>query len=437
MKKSLWIALLMVAGCGEQPSSSSTSSTASSSASTASTSDAAGAAKIELPKSKMTYYFGANPARTIIKFESKTNVTNIVGKSNMISGEATIDFGAGDGACHLVVPAASLDSGMADRDNAMRGKGWLDVKQFPTIEFKSEKARFTPPSTWTIDGQFLLKGKSQPMTVTADVVPFSEATGKALGEGQWVKIRTDFKVDITKHDIKIDQSAQFTVEPIWSVSIILFGTTAKPAGAPVVKTEDPGDEMIKIVRVAPVSPENLPGKTYRLGKKTQFATLTATSETELEVVTAQTSAIAGWIGYDKDKGVAGVRMRIPVAHLKTGIEDRDKKMLSEQWLDAEKHKDILFESTKATKKDGETWTLDGTLTIRGSARPISIDVAVKEISAEDVKKARWGDAPGLQATTSFKVKLSDHGIKIPEISAGKVNDTWTIKAFLVGLEEQP
>ena len=109
--------------------------------------EAPAAAAAALPKGETTYYFGANPARTKVIFESKTNVTNILGQTNLCSGSVTVDFDKGAGSCHLVVPTLSLNSGMDDRDRAIamrlgeraekdvhRGATLLEARHFGHLE---------------------------------------------------------------------------------------------------------------------------------------------------------------------------------------------------------------------------------------------------------------------------------------------------------------
>jgi polyisoprenoid-binding protein YceI len=384
-----------------------------------------------------TYWFGANEARTTITFESKTNVTNIVGKTTKVSGSATIDFDAAKGTCHLVVPADSLNSGMDDRDRAMHGRTWLDSKQFKTIEFKSEKSAKMDARKWKLDGQFSMRGVSQPVSIDVDVVQVPESLGKSLGEGQWIRVTTSFPVDITKHGIKIDQSAQFTVEPVWKVNITLFATTAKPADAPAAaKNPNDDEEGPRIVRVKPVSADGIPGKRFVMGKKPQLTTLVATSNTDIENITAQTSAIHGYVGIDAEKALGAVRLRVPAAQLKTGIALQEEQLRGPQWLDTAAHPDMLFESTKAVRKDAKTWTVEGNFTLRGVSKPLTVDIEVVDITAEEIKKANWGEKPGVRCSGEFKLKLSDFGLKIPEQVVAKVSDVVSVRIVILALLDE-
>lgn len=426
------VAALVLVACGKSESGTSESSDPAEISSPGNTGGAA-----EAPQGPATYYFGAADALTTITFSSETSVTNIMGSTRKVSGSATIDFEKGTGACELSVPVASLNTGMADRDRAMLGELWLNAEKHGTISFKVESAKLVEkPRTWELAGKFTLRGVTKDLTVKADVVRVPAEVGDSLGKGRWVKAKTQFPIDITAHGIEIPEKSTFTVEKVWKVDIQLFGTTEKPEGTPepVVKENGEPDRPPRPIRAKRLKPDGLTGDIYRFGLRSQLTTITATSETSAERVTAQTSTMSGYAGIDFDKGEAQVRLSVPVKSLKTGIEKRDGKLAGPNWLDAEKHPHIDFESTKVTKKDDATWIAEGNLTIHGQTKPVSTEVQVAEVPKEILAGTGYASSKGLQFKTELKVKLSDFGVTIPEISVGKVNDEWTLKLFMIAAE---
>jgi polyisoprenoid-binding protein YceI len=406
-------------------------------ASTSNPAPAVGApAALDVPKGELTYHFGASDSQTTIRFESKTSVTNILGKSTRIEGSATVNWDAGSGACDLKVPSLSLRTGMDDRDRAVLGKVWLDAKQFPYIEFKSAKATRLKPTLFKLDGEFTMHGKTNPLSVEAEVKPVPVELAELLGPGQWVRVKTEFKIKFTDFGMTLTPQYKGVVEEEWSVAIQIFGSTTKPGQLAAVENPLEVEEVKAMPRIKDLDPAGLDGQKYKFGKKPQLSTLTATSETEIENVTAQTYGVTGWLGLDAAKGTGKVRLKAPVAYLKTGIALRDEKLQGADWLNMAKNPDILFESTKATKKSEKAWTIEGTFSLNGVAKPVTLDVESWEVPLEMVKASKWGDVPGIGFRGEFKVKLSDYGVKIPAQSVGKVNDTWTIKFSLIGLQEE-
>src|SRR4051812_3382061 len=132
----LLLGVVVLAACDNKPSTPvfpSPDKGAGSSSATSGAPATPAAPAADLPKGETTYYFGVKETHTNITFQSKNDLTDILGSSHNIVGSAAIDFGAGSGKCELSVPAATLNSGMADRDRAMMGPTWLDVKKFPDI----------------------------------------------------------------------------------------------------------------------------------------------------------------------------------------------------------------------------------------------------------------------------------------------------------------
>jgi polyisoprenoid-binding protein YceI len=382
------------------------------------------------------FHFGADEARTIVKFESDTSLGHLPGTTNKMTGSATIDFKGGTGKTHLIVPVKSMSTGIQGPDNAMRGKTWLDEQQFPTIEFKAEKATLVPPRTWKIDGEFVVKGVGKPLSINADVIQIPPALGAKFGPGDWVKVRTTFSFKLSDYGLKVPAGSALTVNDVWVVTVDIAGTTEKPKGTADAAggntdENDPGS-MVRAPRVK--LPPDVAGKRYTFGKRQILSAASAESVTTVETVVARTNIVGGQLALDADKGTGKVKLSIPVKGLKTGIDKRDKEMLGAAWLDAEKFANIEFESTKISKKNEKTWSVEGNVTIHGVAKPVTVDVTLERIPKEKIEEVKWGETEGLRFETKFKVKLSDHGIKVPEGAVAKVNDEWTLSVMLIALE---
>src|SRR5947209_6001057 len=117
--RSLLAGLLLLAACDNKPAPTSASPTTPPPSEGAAMAPAPAAA--QAPKGEQLYYFGVRDTHTKITFQSKNDLTDILGDSHNVVGTATIDFAAGTGKCELSVPAITLNSGMADRDRAMMG----------------------------------------------------------------------------------------------------------------------------------------------------------------------------------------------------------------------------------------------------------------------------------------------------------------------------
>lgn len=73
---------------------------------------------------------------------------------------------------HIVVKTASATSGLGLLDPVVRGRGFLNVRKFPTIEFDFTSLVQTGPSKADIFGTITLLGVTRPILFKARVVRF-------------------------------------------------------------------------------------------------------------------------------------------------------------------------------------------------------------------------------------------------------------------------
>lgn len=171
--------------------------------------------------------------------------------------------------------------------------------------------------------------------------------------------------------------------------------------------------------------------TWYFGVSTQRTNITFESKADLETIVGSTMTLSGSLVTDEKAGTLTVDLTVPVKSLKTGIDKRDEHLQSDGWLDAEKFPNILFTGTGKKKeskdpKDAGTYTVMGTFTMHGVAKPLTIEVKTKRIPDEVVKKAKMEDGDWTKCSTSFSVSLKDHGVIVPEAVGSKVENTWKV-----------
>ena len=67
-----------------------------------------------------------------------------------------------------------------------------------------------------------------------------------------------------------------------------------------------------------------------------------------------------------------VKLTIQAGSISTGTADRDGHLKSADFFDVENHPEWTFAST-AVERSGDTWTITGDLTIKGVAKPVTIE----------------------------------------------------------------
>ena len=113
----------------------------------------------------------------------------------------------------------------------------------------------------------------------------------------------------------------------------------------------------------------------------------------------------GTIVYDAaDVTKSTVNVSIDAASIDTNVPDRDKHLRSADFFDAEKFPKITFASTKVKSAAANKLQVEGTLTMKGVAKPVTLDVDVLGMGPD-----AWGGfRSGFEART--KVNRMDYGV---------------------------
>nr|WP_317453859.1 YceI family protein [Streptomyces sp. CBMA152] len=102
-------------------------------------------------------------------------LARIHGRFNTFAGAVRIGDRMEDSAMHVVIDAASIDTGVQMRDDHLRSGDFLDVGRCPTLEFYSDRFVHRGGSRWAIIGGLTLHGVSR--TVTLDTQYLGLGTG--------------------------------------------------------------------------------------------------------------------------------------------------------------------------------------------------------------------------------------------------------------------
>jgi polyisoprenoid-binding protein YceI len=76
------------------------------------------------------------------------------------------------------IQSSSVDTGSGMKNGKLKGKDFFDAENNPLITFKSTKFVQTGPNTFEVDGDFTIRGVSNPEKLTLTVA------GKGTGAGE-------------------------------------------------------------------------------------------------------------------------------------------------------------------------------------------------------------------------------------------------------------
>lgn len=134
--------------------------------------------------------FEITPMHSSIKFDVKASV-DIAGKFD--KWDASLTFTSPDettGVLVITIQAASVDTGSGMKNNKLKGKDFFDVERNPVITFKSTKFVRTAPGSYELDGDFTIRGVSNPEKLT--LIVSGKGTGSGEIKGKMVFNRKDY-----------------------------------------------------------------------------------------------------------------------------------------------------------------------------------------------------------------------------------------------------
>jgi polyisoprenoid-binding protein YceI len=152
--------------------------------------------------------FEITPVHSSIKFDVKASV-DIAGKFD--KWDASLIFTSPDettGILEITIQAASVDTGSGMKNGKLKGKDFFDVEQNPLITFKSTKIVKTGHETYEVDGDFTIRGVSNPEKLTLTVS--GKGTGSGEIKGKMVFNRKDYGMNKGLPFIKIADHVDVT-----------------------------------------------------------------------------------------------------------------------------------------------------------------------------------------------------------------------------------
>ncbi|MGX5818461.1 YceI family protein [Chitinophaga lutea] len=124
----------------------------------------------------------------------------------------------------------------------------------------------------------------------------------------------------------------------------------------------------------------------------------AHSEIEFKVKHLMITNVTGHFGtYDatmtaskEDFSDADIQFEADVNSISTKNTQRDEHLKSPDFFDGASHPKVTFKSTAVVKKDAETFVLKGDLTIRGTTKPVELNVEYNGITVDPYGQTKAG-----------------------------------------------
>lgn len=119
------------------------------------------------------------------------------------------------------------------------------------------------------------------------------------------------------------------------------------------------------------------------------------------------AGVSGTIGFDAANPAASkLNVVIKTASLQTQSTPRDNDLKGADWFNVAEFPEMTFVGASFVKKDDKTGTVTGNLTLRGVAKPVTLNVTFNKAGLSPIDKV---DTVGFSARGSFN--RSDFGMK--------------------------
>ncbi len=117
------------------------------------------------PSSASTTYT-IDKGHSDVSFQVRHFVTKVRGNFGDFAGTIVKDDAdLSKASVEFTIQAASIDTGIADRDNHLKSPDFFDVANHPTIAFKSTKVEKVSETEYKVTGDFTMRGVTKVITL--------------------------------------------------------------------------------------------------------------------------------------------------------------------------------------------------------------------------------------------------------------------------------
>ena len=115
-------------------------------------------------------HYDIDAAHSAVQFKVRHLVSTVPGNFKKFKG--TFDYDAADpkaAKAEIEIEAASIDTGVAKRDEHLKSADFFDVKKYPTVKFVSTELKEVNGSSAKLLGNLTMHGVTKPVTLTVDI----------------------------------------------------------------------------------------------------------------------------------------------------------------------------------------------------------------------------------------------------------------------------
>lgn len=123
-----------------------------------------------------------------VSFQIRHLVTNVRGRFNDFEGTVNLDpQNLTKSSVDFRIKAASIDTGLPDRDKHLRNADFFDVEKYPEITFKSKSVKAAGKDKYNVTGDFTMHGVTKEITLPV--------TYAGTAKDPWGGTRAGFEIE--------------------------------------------------------------------------------------------------------------------------------------------------------------------------------------------------------------------------------------------------
>ncbi len=107
-----------------------------------------------------------DPAHSVVSARVRHLVAaKVRGSFKSFSGSINVGDSPETSSARVSIDAASIDTGVPDRDAHLRSADFLDAEAYPTLDFVSVAVRPKGGTSYALDGELTIRGVTKPITL--------------------------------------------------------------------------------------------------------------------------------------------------------------------------------------------------------------------------------------------------------------------------------
>ena len=135
-----------------------------------------------------------DPKHTYASFEiNHLGLSTARGTFDRTSGDIILDAAAGIGYIEIIIDTASIDTGLAKRDEHLRAEDFFNVDRYPTMKFVATSLQFDGDRPVSAEGELTMLGTTLPVSLPRTRVAIVSTSSSSM-TARWNTVKVSWSL---------------------------------------------------------------------------------------------------------------------------------------------------------------------------------------------------------------------------------------------------